>query len=90
MEKAYGLRTDEATLVRILDQGENYAVLNVGTRSLPLSLPKDEKQIGEYRKDARRVIDGLSKELNPIGLNRFAAALLYELLVEHYIGKHNG
>jgi len=85
--KAFGLKTN--SLVKIQDQGENFTVLRVGTLGQPLSLPKSEKQIAQYRKDARRVIDELSKDMNPIGIDRFAAALLYEVLVESYHGKDN-
>jgi hypothetical protein len=87
-DRAYGLKTDG--LVKIHDAGDGHTILYVGTLSLPLSLPKDEGQIDRYREDARKVLDKLSKDMNGIGIDRFTAALLYEVLVEHYKGKHNG
>jgi len=86
-DKAFGLKTN--SLVTIRDEGVNYTILRVGTRGQPLSLPKDDILIDVYRNDARRVIDELSKDMNPMDIDRFAAALLYEVLVESYHGKDN-
>jgi hypothetical protein len=86
-DKIYGLKT--GGLVKVVDVGESQTVVFLGTEGVPLTLPKDEGQVGAYRSDARRMIDELSRDLNPIGLDRFAAAFLYELLVEGYRGTHN-
>jgi len=85
--KLYGLKTDGLVSIDVLDTYST--VLRVGTVGDCLSLPKDEKQIEHYRADAREVIDKLSSSLNPMGLYCFAAALLYELLVEGYKGINN-
>ena len=87
MAETHGLKTNG--LLKVVDQGEGYTILLVGTLGTPLTLPKSKVGIDEYRADARRVIDGLSKDMNPMGLDRFAAALLYELLVERYSGEGN-
>ena len=85
--KLYGLKTDGLVSIDVLDTYST--AFRVGTVGDCLSLPKDENQIKHYRADAREVIDKLSSSMNAMGLNYFAAALLYELLVEGYKGVNN-
>ena len=78
----------EATsvLVNVQDPGENFTVVNVGTNGCPFMLPKRHEQ--DYREEARRILDELSRDFNPMGVAGIMAALLLENL-GGYNGKDN-
>ena len=70
-------------LVQIQDLGENYTTVNVGTNGCPFMLSKTHED--SYREEARRVLDDLSVDFNPMGIAGVMAALLIENL-----GGYNG
>lgn len=49
----------------------------------------NESQFQRYIKDAKRILDAESKELNIVGIKRLLAALLYEALERNNYGKDN-
>lgn len=75
------------TMIKVCDPGENSTSLALGLEGYPLAIPKES--IESYKERARMIIDELSNDLNPTGINALLSALLYEYLAENYVGKNN-
>lgn len=67
-------------------QGDKSYIIEVQPKR-PLKIP--EAHIEAYRKDARRILDKESKELNAEGIKRLIAALIIETLGNANFGKDN-
>jgi len=53
------------------------------------ALPSNEKQQINYSNDAKKVLDNLSKDFNPVGLGFLISSLLVEYYENEYNGKFN-
>lgn len=53
------------------------------------AFPSNEKQQINYLKDAKKILDNLSKDFNSVGLGFLISALLIEYYENEYNGKFN-
>ena len=70
-----------------VENNPNMTVYKVSTQ-YPFTLNKDCAD--SYLKDARKVLDKLSEEFNPVGIEEIIGALIYTMFVDDYYGKENG
>ncbi len=84
MEQALNLNN---TNVIHIDAVSEFSTMAHVYCSLPFSIQK--RKIEEYRKDARKIIDKLSKEFNAIGVENILAAMVIEMVGNNYSGKEN-
>ncbi len=72
--------------ISIVDQGDHFTILNIGTKGHPFSIQKF--QVDNYRASAKKLLDELSTEYNAMGINSLIGALVYEH-INGYNGKDN-
>ena len=72
-------------LLDIIDQDANSTMLLV--RGIHFCLPKNK--VDSYRKEARSILDRLSKDFNPMGIDALMAALIIEVQGNEYNGIKN-
>ena len=80
-----GSEFNKTGLLDVVDPGENNTMLLV--RGIHTSIPKNK--IDSYRAEARKLLDKLSKDYNPMGIDALLSALLIEVQGNEYNGKGN-
>jgi hypothetical protein len=77
------------TFIKVIEQ-EHSTMLSVTVKEgTTFPFPKKEESQAEYKVEAKKILDKLSKDFNPIGINSVMASMLYLLLEENYAGKNN-
>jgi len=74
------------TLVEVKDPGKDYTIFYIKPKA---SFQISKLQAKNYLKDARRTLDEMSKDFNPVGINSLLGALVYEHIGKGYNGKEN-
>lgn len=69
---------------------ENVTVIKLTLKEgFGFALPSNEKQQLNYSKDAKKILDNLSKDFSPVGLGFLISSLLIEYYENEYNGKFN-
>lgn len=78
------------TFVKVTDEGEHSTVVRVGlNEGITIPMPKDKEMQEGYMRDAKAILDDMSKEFNSLGMGRVLAAMLYLYFEEGDTGKNN-